>query len=99
MRIEITTSARQHGITGDEIRAVLTYFALRISVPAKREGAVLFLHIGPATDNSPYLEVLADFADENTAVVFHAMMLRPSLVNSLGIGELLGGISYAPQRK
>lgn len=99
MRITITPSARQHGITGDEIRTVLAYFALRISLPAKREGAVLFLHIGPASANAPYIEVLADMADEDEAVVFHAMMLRRSLVNNLGIAELLGDITYAPQRK
>ena len=55
------------------------------------------LFIGPVADNQPRIEVIADLADAAVAEVFHAMMLRPSLVASLGLDELIEP-DYGPQR-
>lgn len=55
------------------------------------------LSIGPATDNQPWIEVIADVTDPNVAEVFHAMMLRSSLITSLGL-DALADPEYGPQR-
>lgn len=55
------------------------------------------LLIGPANANEPWIEVIADLADAEAIVVFHAMMLRRSLVVSLGIDGLIDP-TYGPQR-
>lgn len=97
MRIEIKPSARNHGITGDEIRALIAYPALRLPIAARRAGALPVLHIGPAIANQPWIEVIADHIDPAVAEVFHAMMLRPATVQSTGIDELVDP-DYGPQR-
>ena len=83
MRITILESARDHRITGDEIRAVL-FTGLVFAITARKPGATLFLFIGPAATNQPWIEVIADFADPTDVEVFHAMMLRRSTVTALG---------------
>ncbi|MFT4086161.1 MAG: hypothetical protein QM658_03250 [Gordonia sp. (in: high G+C Gram-positive bacteria)] len=81
MRITITPSARQHGITDDEIRAVITYPIARQSIPARRHPADLYLYAGAADGRQPHIEVIADHIDDDT-IVFHAMLLRPSTYNT-----------------
>jgi hypothetical protein len=97
MRIEITPSAKAHLISDAEIHAVVSFSALRISLAARRAGAQPVLFVGPAVANQPWIEVIADLADTAVAEVFHAMMLRRSLVESLGIGALIDP-EYGPQR-
>ncbi|MCF3937071.1 MULTISPECIES: hypothetical protein [Gordonia] len=97
MRIEITPSARQHGIADDEIRAVVEYPALRVVLTARRVGTRPVLHIGPAVERGPFIEVIVDIVDPVIAVAFHAMMLRKSLVTNLGIEHLVVP-SYGTQR-
>ena len=97
MRIEIRPSALDHLITEDEIRAVVSFPVLRAIIAARREGAMPVLFIGPVADNQPWIEVIADLADAAVAEVFHAMMLRPSLVRSLGLDEFIEP-DYGPQR-
>ena len=97
MRIEIRPSALDHLITEDEIRTVVSFPVLRAIIAARREGAMPVLFIGPVADNQPWIEVIADLADAAVAEVFHAMMLRPSLVASLGLDELIEP-DYGPQR-
>ncbi|AXH45801.1 BrnT-like toxin [Gordonia phage GEazy] len=98
MRIEIKANAQEHGIEGSEIRTVVSYPALEIPIAARRPGAELVLYIGPASDNEPYIEVIADLADAGMAIVFHAMMLRRQLVANLGLTDLLPTNIYGPQR-
>lgn len=97
VRIEITPSARQHGIADDEIRAVVEYPALRVVLTARRVGTRPVLHIGPAVERGPFIEVIVDIVDPVIAVAFHAMMLRKSLVTNLGIEHLVVP-SYGTQR-
>ena len=97
VRIVIRPSAKAHLITGLEIRAVVSYPALRISLAPRHPGTVPVLFTGPAADNRPWIEVIADLADATVAEVFHAMMLRPNLVASLGLDALIDP-DYGPQR-
>ncbi|MDL9939040.1 hypothetical protein QSJ18_20050 [Gordonia sp. ABSL1-1] len=97
MRIEIITSARRHGIADDEIRTVIAYPALRVKLTPRLAGTAPFLHIGAAIEQGPHIEVIADLVDTDVAVVFHAMMLRPKLIASLGIAHLIEP-NYGPQR-
>ena len=53
--------------------------------------------MGPASDNQPWIEVIADLVDPQVAEVFHAMMLRPGVVARLGIDTLVDP-DYGPQR-
>ncbi|MCV7192412.1 hypothetical protein [Mycolicibacterium brumae] len=78
MRIKIAPSARQHGITDEEIRAVVTFPIARQAIPARRYHADLFLYAGSVNDHQPHIEVIADHIDQAVAVAFHAMLLRPS---------------------
>jgi hypothetical protein len=75
----------------------VSFPVLRAIIAARREGAMPVLFIGPVADNQPWIEVIADLADAAVAEVFHAMMLRPSLVASLGLDELIEP-DYGPQR-
>jgi len=78
MRIEIRGSATEHGITPDEIRAVVTFPALRLTLAPRRPNSTPVLYVGPAAPNEPWIEVIADMAIPEVAEVFHAMMLRRS---------------------
>lgn len=99
MRIAIYTSAKRHGITDAEIRTVINHPELRISVDPRDPSidADDYFHVGRAADNEPHIEVVADFIDPTVAVVFHAMMLRPSQVKALDLGRFITP-EYGPQR-
>ncbi|MFE3545507.1 hypothetical protein ACFXK0_21295 [Nocardia sp. NPDC059177] len=84
MRFRIIPSAYKHGIDAAEIAAVLSNPRLCVSADARLEGASLVLFIGAPAVNEPDIEVIADLAAD-PAVVFHAMMLRPTQVAKLGI--------------
>jgi hypothetical protein len=98
VRIAIRPSALEHLITKAEILAVVGFPALRVSLAARRLGTAPVLFTGPPTDNEPWIEVIADLVDADVMEVFHAMMLRPSLVASLGL-DILIDPDYAPQRR
>jgi hypothetical protein len=53
--------------------------------------------MGPPADNQPWIEVIGDLVDADVIEVFHAMMLRPSLITSLGLDGLVDP-EYAPQQ-
>lgn len=97
MRIAIRPSARAHLITDDEIRTVITYPALRIGLAPRRVNTAPALFIGPATDDQPWIEVIADLINPDVAEVFHAMILRPNLLARLGLDGLTDP-DYGPQR-
>lgn len=99
MRVTVAPSAKAHGITEDEIRAVISFYALTATLAARKPGAQLALFIGPAAANEPWIEVIADLIAPNTAEVFHAMMLRPSTVTALGALADLIDPQYARQRR
>ena len=67
-----------HGITPDEVRAVVTFPTLRLTLAPRRPNSAPMLYVGPAAPNEPWIEVIADMAIPEVAEVFHAMMLRRS---------------------
>lgn len=97
VEIAIRPSARAHFITDDEIRTVITYPALRIGLAPRRANTAPALFIGPAADDQPWIEVIADLADPDVVEVFHAMILRPNLLPRLGL-DALADPDYGPQR-
>lgn len=99
MRIEILPSAKRHGITGAEIRTVINHYEIRVSVDPRDPSieADDYFHVGRGADNEPHIEVVADFIDPAVAVVFHAMMLRPSQVRILRLNQYITP-EYGPQR-
>jgi hypothetical protein len=97
VEIAIRPSACAHLIADEEIRAVIAYPALRVGLAARRVNTAPMLFIGPAADNQPRIEVIADLIDPSVAEVFHAMMLRPGLIARLGLDSLVDP-DYGPQR-
>ncbi len=97
VEIVIRPSAHTHLITDEEMRAVIAYPALRVGLAPRRVNTAPVLFIGPAADNQPWLEVIADLIDPNVAEVFHAMMLRSGLIARLGLDSLMDP-DYGPQR-
>ncbi|MBN7374604.1 hypothetical protein [Mycobacteroides abscessus] len=55
------------------------------------------LHIGPAATNEPWIEVIADNVTPSELIIFHAMMLRPTLIASLQLDTMIAP-EYGPQR-
>ncbi|MFE3444702.1 hypothetical protein ACFXNW_16865 [Nocardia sp. NPDC059180] len=98
MRITILECARKHGITEQEIRAVVSYPLLRVQVTPRLPGAVPHLFIGNFDEGEPLLEIIADLVDPAEWVVFHAMMLRPQTIKQLQLEALLGDGDLAQQR-
>ena len=78
MRIEIAPSARQHLITDDEIRNAINFPVARQPIAARGRPAAPVLYVG-AVGNEPHIEVIADHLLDGKAIVFHAMILRPSV--------------------
>ena len=97
MEIAIRPSAHAHLIADEEIRAVIAYPALRVGLAPRRANTAPVLFIGPAADNQPWLEVIADLIDPNVAEIFHAMMLRSDLITRLGLDSMVDP-DYGPQR-
>lgn len=95
-RVEIKPSALKWGVSESEIAAVVAYPMLRVTLAARMAGALPVLHIGPASENEPYLEVIVDLAP-TVPVAFHAMVLRRRLATSLGLDQLID-INYGPQK-
>ncbi|SON61472.1 hypothetical protein MSIMFI_02983 [Mycobacterium simulans] len=71
--------------------------ALRLCLAARRTGTLPVLFIGPPGINQPWIEVIADLSNPVLAEAFHAMMLRRSLIESLGVDGLVDP-DYGPQR-
>ena len=97
VEIAIRPSARAHLVADDEIRTVIAYPALRVGLVGRRVGTAPVLFIGPAADNQPWIEVIADLFDPSVAEVFHAMMLRPELIARLGLDSMVDP-DYGSQR-
>lgn len=76
---------------------MIAYPALRVGLAPRRANTAPVLFIGPAAKSQPWIEVIADLIDPNVAEVFHAMMLRSSLITSLGLDALVDP-EYGPQR-
>ena len=76
---------------------MIAYPALRVGLAARRVNTAPVLFLGPAADNQPWIEVIADLIDPSVAEVFHAMMLRPGVIAHLGLDSLVDP-HYGPQR-
>ncbi|GAA5066909.1 hypothetical protein [Nocardia callitridis] len=83
MQIAILECTRRHGVTDDEIRAVLSYPVFRIRIAPRQEGSDPYLFIGSYDEDEPLIEVIADLADPDKWIAFHAMMLRPATIQNL----------------
>ena len=68
VEIAIRPSARAHLIADDEIRAVIAYPALCVGLAARRVNTAPVLFIGPAADNQPWIEVIADLIDPSVSL-------------------------------
>lgn len=101
MRIKVLAPATWHSITETEIATIVNHYELRISIDSRLPAHIAtdtYLQIGRAADNQPHIEIIADFIDPTTAVVFHAMMLRPATVEALNLETLGLNPEYATQR-
>ncbi|MGQ4601375.1 hypothetical protein [Nocardia sp. R6R-6] len=85
MRITILKCAKRHGVMEDEIRAALSYPVLRMRIAPRQDGTDPYLFIGSYDENEPLLEVIADLVESDEWVAFHAMMLRASTIQNLGL--------------
>ena len=100
VRIRCLPTAWQHGITGDEIRAVTSYPLLRYGITTAYPDADTYMFVG-AMNNEPWIEVAAEDEDGHTWAVFHAMVLTPRVAGE--VYEISGGIidlraDLSPQR-
>lgn len=76
----------------------MSYPLLRTQVTPRLPGAVPYFFIGNFDEDEPLLEVIADLADPDEWVVFHAMMLRQETIRQLQLEVLLGDGDLAQQR-
>lgn len=76
---------------------MIAYPALRVGLVPRRANTAPVLFVGPAANNQPWIEIIADLINPNVAEVFHAMMLRSSLITGLGLDSLVDP-DYGPQR-
>ncbi|BBZ39405.1 hypothetical protein [Mycobacterium conspicuum] len=100
MRIRCLPTAWQHGITGDEIRAVISFPLLRYGITTAYPDADTYMFVG-AMNNEPWIEVAAEDEDGHTWAVFHAMVLTPGVAAE--VYEISGDIidlraDLSPQR-
>lgn len=77
---------------------MVSYPTLRMQLTPRLPEAVPYLFIGNFDTEEPLIEVIADLADPDEWVVFHAMMLRPQMISQLRLEELLGAGDLAHQR-
>ncbi|MGH3563101.1 MAG: hypothetical protein ACRDTN_15290 [Mycobacterium sp.] len=88
MRIEfVGARVFAHGITGDEIRAVVEYPIIVSRVEPRHPDSDPHIFVGRFDENEPPIEVGADRVDAQHWLVFHAMMLRPATAKDLGLDE------------
>jgi hypothetical protein len=100
VRIRCLPTAWQHGITGDEIRAVISFPLLRYGITTAYPDADTYMFVG-AMNNEPWIEVAAEDEDGHTWAVFHAMVLTPRVAAE--VYEISGDIidlraDLSPQR-
>lgn len=74
MRVECQPTAWRHGITGDEIRTIITFPLLRYAITTIFPMAETFMLIC-RVDQQPWIEVAAEDVDGEEWAVFHAMRL------------------------
>jgi len=100
VRIKPLPTAWQHSITGDEIRAVISFPLLRYGITTAYADADTYMFIG-GMENEPWLEIAAEDEGGITWAVFHAMVLTPRVAHE--VFEVSGGIidlrdDLSPQR-
>jgi hypothetical protein len=82
VEIECQPTAWQYSVTGDEIRAIITYPLLRYGITTTHPDADTYMFIG-RINNEPWIEVAAEDVDGITWAVFHAMILTPRVANEV----------------
>lgn len=97
VRILCAPTAWQHGITGDEIRATITYPLLRYGITTAFPDAETYMFVS-RIGNEPWIEVAAEDEDGDTWSVFHAMLLTGRSAREVyhvsgGIIDLRGSLS------
>lgn len=82
VRIEILPHAWQHSITGDEMRAVISYPLLRYAIVTPCPDADSYMFVGQV-GQEPWIEVAAEDEDGETWAVFHSMLLTEKTANDI----------------
>lgn len=98
VQISVIDSARQHGITDEEIRSVVSFPAFRFRLVPRRLGSLPYAYIG-GVSNEPLIEVFADSAPVGELVVFHAMLLRMSTVQAAGLEAVIPADRIAQRQR
>lgn len=100
VRIEILPAGWQNSLTGDEIRAIITYPLLRYAITTAYPDADTYMFVG-RIDNEPWIEVAAEDEEGINWAVFHAMILTTRVAQE--VYEISGGVidlrdELSPQR-
>jgi hypothetical protein len=82
VRIKFLPHAWQHSITGDEMRAVISYPLLRYAIITPYPDADSYMFVGQV-GQEPWIEVAAEDEDGQTWAVFHAMLLTERTANDI----------------
>lgn len=82
VRIEILPHAWQHSITGDEMRAVISYPLLRYAIITPYPDADSYMFVGQV-GQEPWIEVAAEDAAGEAWAVFHSMLLTGRTANDV----------------
>jgi hypothetical protein len=103
VKVVITRSARRHGITEDEIRAVLAHPIVRYRVvPRLAPEAEVFRAVGDPHDGG-IVEIVAEDLPGSGIHVFHAMLLTSGVAREIldvtgGIIDLTGAVARRQRR-
>jgi hypothetical protein len=100
VRIKVLPTGWQHSITGDEIRAVISYPLVRYGITTAYPDADTYMFVA-RIESQPWIEVAAEDEDGHTWAVFHAMILTARVANE--VYEISGEIidlrdDLSPQR-
>ena len=82
VRIEFLPHAWQHSITGDEMRAVISYPLLRYAIITPYPDADSYMFVGQV-GQEPWIEVATEDEDGKTWAVFHSMLLTEKTANGI----------------
>ena len=98
VKVVIYASARRHGITGAEIRAVVEHPIVRYRLAPRVEPDAQLVRMVGDPGGGPMVEVVADRVDADELHVFHAMLLTSAVAREVleatgGHLDLTSGIS------
>lgn len=98
MKVVIYESARRHGISDSEVRAVVDHPIVRYRIAPRAEPDAQLVRMVGDQDGGPLVEVVADDVGVDELHVFHAMLLTPAVAREVleatgGHLDLSGGVS------